>query len=54
MPCGHLEHDSRRSPVTVSPDTPMRGVLRERLSAVPVGQDRGLVGVINRKDLALY
>jgi CBS domain-containing protein len=58
MTCGHLEHDSCRSPVTVSPDTPMRDVLqtmlRERLSAMPVVQDRVLVGVINRKDLALY
>jgi CBS domain-containing protein len=58
MTCGHLEHESCRSPVTVSPDTPMKDVLRtmlrERLSAMPVVQDRVLVGVINRNDLALY
>jgi CBS domain-containing protein len=58
MTCGHLEHESCRSPVTVSPDTPMKDVLRtmlrERLSAMPVVQDRVLVGVINRKDLVLY
>lgn len=55
MTCGHLEHDSCRSPVTVSPDTPMKDVLRtmlrEQLSTMPVVQDRVLVGVINRKDL---
>ena len=58
MTCGHLEHDSCRSPVTGSPDTPMtdvlRTMLREQLSAMPVVQDRVLVGVINRKDLAPY
>ena len=58
MTCGHLEHDSCRSPVTVSPDTPMKDVLRtmlrEQLSTMPVVQDRVLVGVINRKDLAPY
>jgi CBS domain-containing protein len=58
MTCGHLEHDSCRSPVTVSPDTPMKDVLRtmlrEQLSTMPVVQNRVLVGVINRKDLAPY
>lgn len=57
MTCGHLGHASCRSPVTVSPDTPIRDVLRtmirERLSTMPVVQDRVLVGVINRKNLAL-
>ena len=55
MTCGHIEHDSCRSPVTVSPDTPMKDVLRtmlrEQLSTMPLVQDRVLVGVINRKDL---
>jgi CBS domain-containing protein len=32
----------------------LRTMLRERLSAMPVVQDRVLVGVINRNDLALY
>jgi len=57
MTCGHLEHDSCPRPLTVSPDTPIGEVLltmlRERLSTIPVVQNRVLVGVINRADLSL-
>ena len=56
MTCGHLEHDSCRHPLTVSPDTPMREVLttmhREHLSMVPVVKEGVLVGVINGVDCA--
>jgi CBS domain-containing protein len=55
MTCGHLEHESCRTPLTVSPDTPIRDVLqamqRERLSVIPVTQEGVLVGVINEADL---
>ena len=55
MTCGHLDHDSCRNPLSVSPDTPMRDVLRtmlrERLSTMPVVQEGVLVGMINRDDL---
>jgi CBS domain-containing protein len=48
MTCGHLEHDSCRSPVTVSPDTllleVLRVMLREGLSTMPVVQNRGSSG----------
>lgn len=54
MTCGHLEHESCSSPLTVSPDTPIADVLRtmfrERLSAMPVVQDGVLVGVISRSE----
>jgi CBS domain-containing protein len=57
MTCGHLEHESCRAPLMVSPDTPLvdvlRTMLREKLSTMPVVENRVLVGVINRKDLPL-
>jgi CBS domain-containing protein len=57
MTCGHARHDSCRTPLTVSPETPLvevfRTMLRERLSTVPVAKGRVLVGLvsINRKKL---
>jgi CBS domain-containing protein len=55
MTCGHLGHESCGNPVAVSPDTPVRDVvrtmLREQLSVVPVVKRRKLVGLLNRKDL---
>ena len=55
MTCGHLGHESCGNPVAVSPDTPVRDVvrtmLREQLSVVPVVKRRKLVGLLSRKDL---
>ncbi len=54
MTCGHLDHRSCRHPLSVSPDTPMRDVLktmsREHLPTIPVVKEGVLVGVINGAD----
>jgi CBS domain-containing protein len=58
MRCGHLRHSSCSSPVTVSPDTPLREVLEtmlwEQLPTIPVVRGRVLVGIIDRKDITLH
>ncbi len=55
MTCGHREHDHCPHPVCVPAEAPIADVIRtmfrERLSSVPVVQNRKLVGIINRKDL---
>lgn len=57
MTCGHYDHEFCRRPLAVSPDTPLREVLRtmlkERMSVIPVTEGGTLVGIINRHDLSV-
>jgi len=57
MTCGHAEHGSCGTPVSVAPDSPLDDVVNlflgngSSLSVLPVVSKRKLVGVIARKNL---
>jgi CBS domain-containing protein len=57
MSCGHSEHGACKSPVTVTPDTPIEKIVdlfyqnSSSLSIVPVVEQKKLVGIIGRKNI---
>ena len=55
MGCGHTAHGFCKDPITISWDTPIDDIidlfLRERISMLPVVENRKLVGIVTRTNI---